>query len=50
MFRSPFVFVLNRFWPELRVLDQEGYEIFSMRYPTVDCIRDIGVDKLSQSQ
>ena len=49
LFRSPFVFVLSEFWPELRVLDQQGYEIIKMEYPSKNCARDIGIDQIKDS-
>lgn len=43
-FQGPFTFIINPYWPELRLIDQKGYEILAIRYPNPNCIKDIGVD------
>jgi len=42
--QGPFTFTINPYFPELRVLDQTGYEIVAVRYPEVDCNYVVGVD------
>lgn len=37
-FQGPFVFAINPYWPELRLLDRSGYEVLSLRYPSPHCL------------
>jgi hypothetical protein len=43
-FQGPFTFAANPYFPELRVLDQNGYEVVAIRYPEAQCEPAVGVD------
>jgi len=37
-FRTPYVFIMHPYWPELRILDQTGYELINIRFPRPQCL------------
>jgi hypothetical protein len=45
-FQGPFVFAISPYWPELRLIDRNGYEIISLRYPSPHCLTPNAVDYL----
>lgn len=45
-FKYPLLFQIDKYWPELRVLDQGGYQILAIRYPDYNCIMDLGINEV----
>lgn len=43
------MFVVNSYWPEIRLLDRNGYEIIAIRYPHPHCVRTQGVEYLKDT-